>query len=233
MKQRTPILMSACLLGEPCRYDGKSTPRERAIALAEEYDIVKVCPEQLGGLPTPRIPSERQPDGRVLNRDGEDWTEAFERGARQAVEQALEAGCACAVLKARSPSCGVRCVYDGSFSGKVVCGQGVAAEALRKAGVVLFDEETCEALMPRGDGAYWVYMLRCADDTLYTGITTDVARRMSEHMSAGKLAAKYTRVHGVAALEAVWPAPDRAAASALEYRIKRMPRAEKLALIGR
>ena len=109
----------------------------------------------------------------------------------------------------------------------------ILREALRKAGVVLFDEETCEALMPRGDGAYWVYMLRCADDTLYTGITTDVARRMSEHMSAGKLAAKYTRVHGVAALEVVWPAPDRAAASALEYRIKRMPRAEKLALIGR
>lgn len=79
---------------------------------------------------------------------------------------------------------------------------------------------------------YTVYILRCEDGSLYTGITTDMQRRLAEHLSAGPKAARYTRTHPVVALEASWPAPDRAAASALEYRIKRLSHAEKLALIA-
>lgn len=83
--------------------------------------------------------------------------------------------------------------------------------------------------MPAG---YTVYILRCEDGSLYTGITTDMERRLEEHRSGGPKAARYTRTHPVAALEATWPAPDRAAASALEYRIKRLSHAQKLALIA-
>ena len=137
------VLVSACLLGEPCRYDGKAkcaAGLEEALA-AHGCDIVCICPERDGGLPCPRPTSEIAPDGaRVVNEAGEDVTDAFERGARIAVETACEHGCRLAVLKAKSPSCGAGSVYDGTFTGRLTEGDGFAVRALRAAGVRVVDE---------------------------------------------------------------------------------------------
>ena len=135
-------MVSACLLGEACRYDGASVPCAAVIALGERYALVPVCPEQLGGLPTPRTPSEIQPDGRVVDKEGADRSVEFARGAHAAVEIARAHGCKRAILKAKSPSCGVRGVYDGSFTGTLVAGEGMAAAALRRAGVLVSDEHS-------------------------------------------------------------------------------------------
>ena len=135
------LLVSACLLGEPCRYDGKSVSCQVALALGEAYDLVPVCPEQLGGLPTPRTPSEVQADGRVVDRAGVDRTEAFHRGARAALAIARERGCKRAILKENSPSCGSQRIYDGSFSGRLVPGEGVTAALLRQAGIEVQSDE--------------------------------------------------------------------------------------------
>jgi len=140
MKQRESILVSACLLGEACRYDGKSFPCEAVQVLADNYNLVPVCPEQLGGLPTPRTPSEIQPDRRVIDREGVDRTAAFIAGAQATLDIAREHGCTRAILKAKSPSCGVHDIYDGSFTGNVVSGQGITAALLREADVNLSDE---------------------------------------------------------------------------------------------
>lgn len=141
MEQRERILVSACLLGEPCRYDGASQPCENVMALATDYDLVPVCPEQLGGLPTPRTPSELQPDGRVIDRAGRDRTEAFRAGAQEAVRIARAHGCTRAILKAKSPSCGTREIYDGTFTGTLVPGKGVTAVALEQAGIEIAQED--------------------------------------------------------------------------------------------
>ena len=140
MNHASPILASACLLGEPCRYDGKAQPCAAVQALGDKRELVPVCPEQLGGLPTPRTPSEIQPDGRVVDRDGIDRSEEFRKGAREALRIAREHGCTCAVLKSRSPSCGVRNIYDGTFTGTTVTGRGVTATMLGNAGLTLYDE---------------------------------------------------------------------------------------------
>ena len=136
----SPILVSACLLGEPCRYDAKSMPCDAVRALGRDRELVPVCPEQLGGLPTPRIPSEIQPDGSVVDREGNDRTDVFHSGAQAALRIARKYGCKQAILKAKSPSCGVHEVYDGSFSGTVVPGRGITASLLANAGLEVLDE---------------------------------------------------------------------------------------------
>ena len=135
------ILISACLLGEPCRYDGLSRPLpdETLDRLMHEHTLIPVCPEQLGGLPTPRTPSERQ-GGRVVMRDGKDVTAAYQRGAQIACALAMQTGAEAAILKARSPSCGSGRIYDGSFSGTVIPGDGVTAEVLKKSGLTVCGE---------------------------------------------------------------------------------------------
>ena len=140
------ILISACLLGTPCRYDGKSKRHPRIDALAEKHELIPVCPEVLGGLPTPRTPSERV-DERVLMRGGRDVTENYREGARLALETALRGGCTLAVLKARSPSCGSGEVYDGTFSGVLSSGDGVTAELLKKNGITVLTEEDIPSLL--------------------------------------------------------------------------------------
>ena len=130
-----PILVSACLIGAPCRYDGKSQPCEEVVALAETRTLVPACPEQLGGLPTPRTPSEIQPDGRIVDASGSDNTQQFLAGARETLRIAREHGCTRAILKENSPSCGVRRVHDGSFSGTLISGSGVTAAMLAGAGI--------------------------------------------------------------------------------------------------
>ena len=139
------ILVSACLLGTPCRYNGKGVLDPAVQVLMREHQLVPVCPERLGGLEAPREPSEIS-GGRVFGRDGRDVTAEFELGARRALEAARRFGCRCAILKERSPSCGSSAVYDGSFSGRVVPGAGVAAALLMENGVRVFSEENFEKL---------------------------------------------------------------------------------------
>ena len=136
------LLISACLLGEPCRYDGasKPLPDEKLDALLREHTLIPVCPEQLGGLPTPRTPSERQGD-RVVMRDGTDVTAQYEKGAAVVCALAAQTGAEAALLKARSPSCGRGEIYDGTFTGTRTPGDGVTAEALKRAGVPVYTEE--------------------------------------------------------------------------------------------
>ena len=111
------IICSACLLGYNCRYDGKSSPDKKVMALMPEKVLIPVCPEQLGGLPVPRVPSEIR-GNRVVNKEGEEVTEHFKKGAEEVLKLAELMGCHRAVLKQRSPSCGHGQVYDGSFSGR-------------------------------------------------------------------------------------------------------------------
>ena len=140
------ILISACLLGCRCRYDGASRPQPWIAALAERHTLVPVCPEVLGGLPIPHEPSERVGD-RVLSRLGEDVTAAFRLGAEKTLEIARRRGARLAVLKERSPSCGWGAVYDGAFTGTVVPGNGVAAELLARGGVSIYGESRIRELL--------------------------------------------------------------------------------------
>ncbi len=135
------ILVSACLLGKPCRYDGRSKPCDKVTALLDRDDIeiIEICPEQLGGLPTPREPSEIC-SGKVISRSGKDVTEFFERGAREALKIARESGSTYAILKSLSPSCSPSGVYDGSFSGKLTDGMGVTAKLFRENGITVVSE---------------------------------------------------------------------------------------------
>ena len=137
-------MVSACLSGIPCRYDGRSNLRPEIAELVKRGEAVPVCPEVLGGLPTPRTPSERKGD-RVVAATGEDVTQAFASGAEAALYIAEEYGCSAAVLKARSPSCGCGRIYDGTFSRTLVDGDGLFAALLRKKGFQLFTEETFSA----------------------------------------------------------------------------------------
>ncbi len=134
------ILISACLLGVRCRYDGGCKPCEAAIRLGDKHRLIPVCPEQLGGLSTPRTPCERK-DGRVITREGADRTDAYLLGAAQAEMLFDLLRCDCAVLKARSPMCGCGAVYDGTFTGTLVPGNGVLAEKLLERGIPVFTEE--------------------------------------------------------------------------------------------
>lgn len=142
------ILISACLLGAPVRYDGtgKFVAHPLLHRLQQEGRLLPFCPEVAGGLPVPRRAAELQADGRVLTQDGTDLSAAFLRGAREAVALAGAEGVCCALLKARSPSCGVGQIYDGRFAGNLRSGNGLSAEALQQAGIPLFTEEDLEAL---------------------------------------------------------------------------------------
>jgi len=135
------LLISACLLGRPCRYDGasKPLPEQQLASLRERFTLVPVCPETAGGLPTPRIPSERNGE-RVVNREGRDVTAEYRRGAEYTRTLAREKGCRQALLKERSPACGCGEIYDGTFTARLVPGNGVAAEALLKEGIQVYGE---------------------------------------------------------------------------------------------
>ncbi|MBO4847538.1 MAG: DUF523 domain-containing protein [Clostridia bacterium] len=137
------MIVSKCLTGECCRYDGKSSPDPEIAALVAAGLAVAVCPEQLGGLPTPRVPAELTQSGenvllgggRAVTRDGRNVTREFVAGAYEALRIAKAVGADRAVLKAKSPSCGKGTIYDGSFSGKLVEGNGVAAALFMRNGI--------------------------------------------------------------------------------------------------
>lgn len=137
-----------CLLGEPCRYDGKSVPLDGTIIekLKEKYTIVPVCPEQEGGLPTPRIPAERKGE-KVVRRDGVDVTAEYRKGAEVALSLCRRFGISIALMKAKSPSCGAGRIYDGTFSGTLTDGDGVTVSLLSGNGIKIFTENDINSLL--------------------------------------------------------------------------------------
>ena len=141
------VAISACLLGAPVRYDGGSKPVSEVLELAEKVDVLRVCPETASGLPVPRPPAE-QLGGRVLLADGRDVTEDFDLGARGCLDAVRRSPVQLAVLKAKSPSCGVGLVYDGTYSGRLVPGQGVFAARLEREGICVVTEDTVRACKP-------------------------------------------------------------------------------------
>ncbi len=143
------ILISACLLGVSCRYDGLQKPLPDAIIerLRSRYHLIPVCPEIFGGLPTPRIPAEIQSDRRVLRKDGLDITKEYQKGAEEALRLGKRFDCKLAILKERSPSCGNGSIYDGTFSGTQIKGDGITAELFKKNDIRIIGESEIETLL--------------------------------------------------------------------------------------
>lgn len=140
------LLVSACLLGENCKYNGGNNFNEKVVALKEHFEIVPICPECFGGLPIPREPSEIVGE-RVVSKLGEDVTDEFLSGAEQTLYVAKETNCGIAVLKERSPSCGCGEIYDGSFSGKTILGNGITAQLLIDNEIQVFGESKIDRLL--------------------------------------------------------------------------------------
>lgn len=136
------IIVSACLLGANTRYDGKSSSTEKVISLLKQHNLIPVCPEQLGGMQTPRHPSEIQAGESVIkNCRGEDVTSCFIKGAEEALNLAFLYKCKRAILKSKSPSCGKGLVYDGSFSRRLIEGNGIFAQMLIDNGIEVYTEK--------------------------------------------------------------------------------------------
>lgn len=136
---KVEYVVSACLAGCKCRYDGKDNLCPKVKQLVEEGRAVTVCPEVMGGMTTPRIPSERK-DGKVINSNGDDNTAYFVRGVEKSIEVVKEYNIKKAILKAKSPSCGNKYIYDGTFSKTLVEGKGLLAEKLTELGLEIYDE---------------------------------------------------------------------------------------------
>lgn len=134
------ILVSACLLGKNCKYNGGNNLNQGVLEFIEGHEVIGVCPEQLGGLSTPRLPAEIVA-GLVTNKEGVSVDAEFRKGAQTALAVALENKVDLAILQSRSPSCGVKEIYDGSFSGKKIKGQGVFAKLLSARGIKVLDAE--------------------------------------------------------------------------------------------
>ena len=134
------IMVSACLTGENCKYNGGNNRNEKVLQLMAEHEVISVCPEQMGGLPTPRVPSEVR-DGVVTARDGRIVDAEFRTGAAKCLETAMREQPDLIVLQSRSPSCGVKQRYDGTFTGTLVDGAGVTAQLLMDHGFHCIDVE--------------------------------------------------------------------------------------------
>ena len=146
------ILISACLVGDKCKYDGKSNYSPKIKDLLEKYELVPFCPEVEGGLKTPRIPSEIKND-KVINQKGIDVTRAFEEGANKALTICKYLNINIAILKEKSPSCGVHEIHDGSFNNRIIPGQGVLTKLLIKNGIRVISENEIEEFLKEGDNA--------------------------------------------------------------------------------
>ena len=138
------ILISACLLGRACRYDGKDKNKTDLFRL-EGHNLIPICPEVDGGLPVPRPPAERV-SSYIMNKEGKDVTAEYTRGAEIALRTALENDCKIAILKAKSPSCGKGRIYDGSFSKTLIDGNGVTTELLQKNGITVYTEDEIDLI---------------------------------------------------------------------------------------
>ena len=133
------ILVSACLAGVNCRFDGRNKENIKIKELVEKGEAIPVCPEILAGLPTPRAPQEII-NGRVIDKNGEDLTECFEKGAKEVLRIANKNSCKKAILKSKSPSCGSGLICDGTFSGNLIKGDGVTAKLLKENGIEVLTE---------------------------------------------------------------------------------------------
>lgn len=133
------VIVSACLLGLKCRYDGKEVSNLEVLKIKDNYSLIPLCPEQLGGLATPRPPAEIK-NGKVINKLAYDVTEEYKKGAEEALKLAKIFDCKYAILKDRSPSCGCGQIYDGTFSGKLVPGNGITTELFLQNGIKVLGE---------------------------------------------------------------------------------------------
>ncbi len=140
------LLVSACLLGENCKYNGGNNYNDNAVLLGEKFEIIPVCPEVFGGLETPREPCEIL-NGKVISKSGRDCTAEYIDGAEKTLYVAGESNAVYALLKEKSPSCGKNCIYDGSFSKRLVCGNGITADLLMKNGILVFGEGEINKLL--------------------------------------------------------------------------------------
>jgi uncharacterized protein YbbK (DUF523 family) len=143
---KTKIIVSACLLGECCKYNGGNNKNESVIKLADYFELVPICPECFGGLSTPRLPSEIK-DGRVYSKSGDDVTDNFKVGAEHSLYIARENNCPAAVLKERSPSCGFGKIYDGTFTSTLCNGNGITAELFANNDIQVFGESNVQKLI--------------------------------------------------------------------------------------
>lgn len=133
------ILVSACLMGVGCRYDGKSNQLPQLEQLMKQHTCIPVCPEIFGGLPTPRVPAERQ-GSKIMTQDGQDVTQQFVQGTAEVLRLADLYHCKAALLKERSPSCGCGQIYDGTFTKTLTEGDGLTAEMLKRKGIAVYGE---------------------------------------------------------------------------------------------
>lgn len=142
------VLISACLLGVDCKYNGSNNKLDDEIihSLKEKYNLIPVCPEIMGGMPTPRNPVEIT-DGKVFDYDGEEFTKEFEKGSEEVLKLAKLYDTTIAILKENSPSCGSNYIYDGTFNHKKIKGMGIAALKLSKENIKLFSEENVKILL--------------------------------------------------------------------------------------
>ena len=146
------ILVSACLLGKNCKYNGGNNLNQSVLDFIEGHEVIGVCPEQLGGLSTPRLPAEMV-EGIVTNKEGISVDAEFRKGAQTALAAALEKKVDLAILQSRSPSCGVKEIYDGTFSGTKIPGQGVFAKMLMDEGIRVLDAgELPKIILKNEDG---------------------------------------------------------------------------------
>ena len=140
MNNKKNIAVSACLLGYNCKYNGGNNYCGKLEKLKEQYNFVDICPEVLGGLSTPRVPSEIIGD-KVINKEGLDVTENYNKGAHLALEKLLANNCTLAILKAKSPSCGCGKIYDGTFSKTLVDGDGITTKIFKEHNIKVLTEE--------------------------------------------------------------------------------------------
>lgn len=137
--EKEKILVSSCLVGKNCKYNGENNYNEKVINYIKNKDVYLVCPEQLGGMSTPRLASERK-GNKVINKEGKDVTKYFVEGAYKVLEIALKNNIKKAILKSKSPSCGLNLIYDGTFSNKLVSGDGITTELLKKNNIEILTE---------------------------------------------------------------------------------------------
>ena len=175
------LLISSCLLGNECKYSGLSNalPAEVLTALKEKFELIPVCPEVAGGLSVPRDPSEIK-NGRVFSSGGKDVTAAFERGAETAVKLSEKFGCSLALMKQGSPSCGNGRIYDGSFSGTAVPGNGLAAEKLIQRGVKMYSENETEKLLEEESPSLEQILAICDHTLLRVDATSEEIRTLCD-----------------------------------------------------
>lgn len=132
------IAVSACLLGHDCKYNGGNNRSQKVLDYIKGHEVIPVCPEVAGGLPVPRVPVELK-DGRAINRNGEDVTDFFRRGVELTMEKLADQNIDLAILQPRSPSCGCKQIYDGTFSKTLIDGKGMFAQALSDTDIPLMD----------------------------------------------------------------------------------------------